>query len=493
MSRQSILVVDDDRTVLESLCDELGERYDVSAAHSGAEAVLALKTRRFDAVISDLRMPDMSGVEVLEEVRRRDHDTLRILLTGFLDDEARHAIMEEDAPFKVAKPWHDNIDVTLMRGFELLEERRRLEESLGDALETSGADDELAGAEGLVGVATVVMRLLQSVHGVTSGSVWLEVPGGGRHTVAEFGALNALRELRRGEWRLDDLLTVDSAAHIEVRGGGTGGKQVAQVLVSRARRWAGEDPAVLLARRASIDSEARNRLMALTRRAALGSMAASVYHEIASVFQGLQISLDDLSLPPVRKLLQADPETQESLDQACELADRAVALFRSLRNFMHSGPPEHRRQDVGELVRQSLAICSSSFRRRVLIDAPAISPVFTDGDGALLIQVLVNLLRNAVDASPPNGMVSITCSADEHQIRISVTDDGDGVPEVVRGHLFEPFRTTKAVGAGTGLGLAFSAQVVREHGGTLTYERCVGRGARFVVTLLRQRELANAA
>jgi len=492
MPRQSILVVDDDQTVLESLCDELGERYEVSSAHSGTEAVAALQSRRFDAVISDLRMPDMSGVEVLDAVRRQDHDAVRILLTGFLDEEARVAILEEDAPFKVSKPWHDAIDVTLRRGFEQRAERRRLEESLSDALETSGADDELAGAEGLVGVGTVLMRLLQSVHGVTSGSAWVEVPGG-VHTVAEFGGLLALGDLRRGEWILEDTLTADGASHVQIRGTGSGGKQVAQVLVSRARRWAGEDPAVLLARRASIDVEARNRLMALTRRAALGSMAASVYHEIASVFQGLQISLDELSLPPVRQMLAADPDTQESLDQACLLADRAVALFSSLRNFMHSGPPEHRRHEVGELVKQALAICSSSFRRRVRVESTASAAYFTDGDGALLIQVLVNLLRNAVDASPPNGVVSIHVSADEQQIRISVTDDGEGVPELMRAHLFEPFRTTKAVGAGTGLGLAFSAQVVREHGGALTYERCVGRGARFVVTLSRQQQLASAA
>jgi len=113
------------------------------------------------------------------------------------------------------------------------------------------------------------------------------------------------------------------------------------------------------------------------------------------------------------------------------------------------------------------------------------APVWTKVDPTLLRVVLGNLIGNALDvvaahATSDGGFVRIVLDADQSQARVRVTDDGPGVPEAFRSHLFEPFRTTKP--SGTGLGLALSRRIARAHGGDLVLETST-IGASFLLTL----------
>lgn len=84
MKTARILVVDDDDHVREALVDELSESYRVEAVASGTEAIDVLAHRQYDVVISDLKMPDLDGLEVLEFARKHQRDVVRVLLTGYL-------------------------------------------------------------------------------------------------------------------------------------------------------------------------------------------------------------------------------------------------------------------------------------------------------------------------------------------------------------------------------------------------------------------------
>jgi signal transduction histidine kinase len=110
---------------------------------------------------------------------------------------------------------------------------------------------------------------------------------------------------------------------------------------------------------------------------------------------------------------------------------------------------------------------------------PALSKVRADRDQVL--QVVLNLVLNAVDAAPPGGEIRLSADADAPEaVRILVEDDGPGVPAAVRERIFDPFFTTKA--GGTGLGLSISQGIVARHGGSLRVEE-TGTGTRAVVTL----------
>ena len=100
--------------------------------------------------------------------------------------------------------------------------------------------------------------------------------------------------------------------------------------------------------------------------------------------------------------------------------------------------------------------------------ATAVRPVLARGDAALLEQILLNLIKNAIEALPPGGRVRLTTGSEQGMAFIVVADDGPGLSPEVQADLFNPFTTTKGPG-GTGLGLVVSRRLARALGGELAY------------------------
>ena len=210
MPRHRILIVDDDIDVRESLEDELRSAYDVVAAKNGNDAIQSLGESAYDAVISDLRMPDVSGLEVLEYARKVHPEIVRILLTGFLDDEARRATRSSSetdfGPIRIAKPWHDELDSTMRHALEQRDIRRSLQASVAEAVVHGSIDDELAAQEGLVGIARVLVAHSRAVSGVTSLLVSVAMDGQ-RHVLAEF-----CDPVAHADWHLSEYFSADGPA-----------------------------------------------------------------------------------------------------------------------------------------------------------------------------------------------------------------------------------------------------------------------------------------
>ena len=104
-------------------------------------------------------------------------------------------------------------------------------------------------------------------------------------------------------------------------------------------------------------------------------------------------------------------------------------------------------------------------------------------DADQIHRVLVNLVKNAIEASPRDSTVRLELLDHPDHIELAILDRGPGIPEEIADRIFEPFFTTKAPGAGTGLGLPISYRIVSAHGGSLRAENRPGGGARFVVEL----------
>ena len=108
---------------------------------------------------------------------------------------------------------------------------------------------------------------------------------------------------------------------------------------------------------------------------------------------------------------------------------------------------------------------------------------FVTADEQRLLQILINLLSNARDASPIQGKVSIESRLLGEYVAISISDDGSGIPEQLREQVFEPFFTTKEPGEGTGLGLPLVYSIVNELGGKVSISDQTTGGAKITVTL----------
>ena len=178
-----------------------------------------------------------------------------------------------------------------------------------------------------------------------------------------------------------------------------------------------------------------------------------------------------------------DPVDRESLETATAAATDAVAVLRSLSQgatprVSYATEPV----DLNELVTRALGMARPRARGKEIQLAVRESPedVNVRADPLLMREVITNLMNNAIDAAPPGGRVTATAGRRGGRPYFSIADDGPGISDEHRHHLFEPHFTTKE--GGTGLGLFMSYGIVREHQGHLTYTGS-SRGAVFTVTL----------
>jgi PAS domain S-box-containing protein len=205
------------------------------------------------------------------------------------------------------------------------------------------------------------------------------------------------------------------------------------------------------------------------RLASIGRLAAGVAHEIGNPLTGISSLAQNL-----RK--GDDPElARERADDILEQARRIEGIVKSLLAFGHAGeaqraddPARVERLGAAELVGEALRLVRLDPASREIAWDNACEPSHAMlGDRRQLLQVLVNLLTNARDASPAGGHVTIASALEGGRVLLRVTDEGGGIPAAVRARLFDPFVTTKPVGQGTGLGLSVAYGIVQNHGGEI--------------------------
>ncbi|APE43281.1 two-component system sensor histidine kinase [Sulfitobacter alexandrii] len=215
--------------------------------------------------------------------------------------------------------------------------------------------------------------------------------------------------------------------------------------------------------------------------AALGEMSAAVSHELNQPLAAMKTYLAG-----ARLLLRRNrpEEALSSFGRIDDLIERMGAITRQLKSYARKGQEAFSPVDMGAALASSLSMMEPQLRQRqvqisrILPDAP----VMVMGDRMRIEQVMVNLLRNALDAtkSERNPQVEIMLSAGE-TATLTVRDNGPGIEDLDA--LFEPFYTTKQPGDGVGLGLAISSGIVSDLGGRLTARNGQGGGAVFEMQL----------
>lgn len=219
--------------------------------------------------------------------------------------------------------------------------------------------------------------------------------------------------------------------------------------------------------------------------ASLGVLAAGVAHEIRNPLTSIKARAFTLS----RLLRHNSDEHGDAVVISSEIA-RLERIVDDFLRFSKPTPPCPSLVQSGSTFRELAALLGPDLERRQLrIDVAATDDTAFPADPGQLRQVLLNLLRNAMDASKPGDV--ITLSATRGTIRIerevvpvmtlAVSDRGTGIPPEVQRRLFDPFFTTKP--SGTGLGLSISARIVEAHGGSLAYQTVPNRGTTFFVHL----------
>ncbi|MBU1000979.1 MAG: PAS domain S-box protein [Proteobacteria bacterium] len=186
-------------------------------------------------------------------------------------------------------------------------------------------------------------------------------------------------------------------------------------------------------------------------------------------------------------------DVMSSIGESLEGIDRIAAIVRSVKQFANPGPEEKVSIDLNALVRNTVIVSTNEWKylADLTMELDETLPLVPCVAGQLN-QVLLNLIVNAAQAigarvetqDYPKGEIRISTSHEPGRVFVEVTDNGGGIPQEVREHVFRPFFTTKAPGKGTGQGLAISQTVIREtHQGELTFETMEGQGTTFRIAL----------
>jgi signal transduction histidine kinase len=223
--------------------------------------------------------------------------------------------------------------------------------------------------------------------------------------------------------------------------------------------------------------ESQERLMHSERFAAVGEAAAYVSHEIKNplmVIGGLARQ--------VERRLEGEPETREKLQVIQKEVKRLETFLGDLRDFTRPALPVKQKIDLNQVVREVEALMLEAAREKGISLGEKLDPVpFLEADPNQLKQVLLNLIKNALEATEAHGQIFLSTGFQDGQAWFAVRDTGKGMAPEVLENIFHPFFTTKD--KGTGLGLAVIHKIITDHRGSIQVDSTPDHGTTFLIRL----------
>lgn len=504
-----VLIIDDEQDIREVTALTLIDAgYRVETAAEGAEGLARCEGFKPRIVITDIRMPGMDGIQVLETIKRRFPDTEVIVATAFGEMDTAIRALQLDASDYITKPIHtDAMMVALERARrryqtrqELKDHTRRLEKGLSrtrQQLEDTVAYQQRlieSSMDGILGCdadgkVVAFNRSMEQMLGIDRAGVLH------RERLEYFFNPTEYRRFRDdlaapGYGGNDRLMLYETC--LQDHRNRPVPVQLSATVLMEETRIAGLVCFLRDQRRIHrLQQEMADqvRLLHQDKMMSLGRLAASVAHEINNPLSGIlnyiRLMLRTLGKGP----LSADKQNQFTryLEVVETETDRCSAIVSSLLTFSRRSPISVGPVSINEIVNRSIMLARHKLElgdinlaTRISDDLPEVS-----GDINQLQQCLLNLIFNAVDAMPDGGTLTLSTTSEEapDTVVVKVTDTGNGIPKEEIRHIFEPFYTTKHEGHGVGLGLSTTYGIIERHGGTLSAYSPAGQGATFEIRL----------
>lgn len=239
--------------------------------------------------------------------------------------------------------------------------------------------------------------------------------------------------------------------------------------------------------------EYRTSLLQAQKMEAIGTMATGIAHDFNNMLTGI-IGYSELA-----EAKTTEPHVKQQIGKVVDIAAKAAELTRQILLIGRKLPPQRKPLDINQVVEDSLSMFRRMVEENIEIKLSLKSRLpLIFADASQLTQVLMNLILNARDAMPEGGVLKIKtsefyayedyCSNNANAIPgryvvLYISDTGDGIPEKIKHRIFEPFFTTKQNGKGTGLGLAVTYSIVKNHGGWINIYSEPGMGTEFKIYL----------
>jgi len=474
--KPKILLVDDEKRFIDSLSNILGHyEYDCTKAFSGTMAINLLQQSRYDVAILDVGLPDMSGCDIAEFIKKFCARTTAIMLTGQNTVETAVRSIKLGAYDFLKKPINHDI---LLKTIEKALEHNKLTKDLGVSEKRFQALAEAAW-EGIV--------IHEDGKIIEVNSRFLEIFG------------YSLQDIANG-LSVEEIFTPNSSSDVKKYFTGTDLKsfdilgvrkdrtQFPIEVKSRIIDYVDRPARVLALRDISTRVQAEREKLALQKKLAkanklnaLGLMAGSVAHDLNNILTAV-VSYPDLLL------MQMSPEDKHytEIKKIQDAGKRAAAVVSDLVSIARGSIQQTSLGNLNDIIQTHLSSIEHSER---LAKYPKVT-ITTDLQHGLydmycshqhIHKILLNLIGNALEAVKDSGLIHISTQnclfsnpvsakksllGNGDYIKLMVSDDGPGISDEDRERIFDPFYSTKKMGkSGTGLGLAVVWNTVREHNG----------------------------
>ncbi len=533
-SKLHILLVEDnpaDARLVQLALEGAGEHgLEITHVERLSKAIDALDTGDFDGALLDMSLPDATGMEAVTAVNDSQPDMPIVVLSGQQDEQVALEAVRSGAQDYLVKGFTDGAliarsvryaverkraEVELRKMRDELEQRVRertanltranqaLHEEVLQRLETEAALKQQRDFVGTVldtvsalvvvldieGRITAFNRACELLTGrqadeVRGIPVWqvLGLAEEAGPLQALFESLIARREMGRPEVRC-------LAADGEIR-------YIAWTVVLIHAEQGDVDYIICTGTDITEQKHAaeleRQRMLELAHTArvgTLGEMATQLAHELNQPLTAIA-GFSAASLRLMQMGQWEGEDMREALRSIQRQAERAGEIIRRMRGFVRKAEFKRQILELGELTRDAVRFTEVEARwaaTTVTLDAAQDLPL-VEGDAILIEQVILNLVRNAIDAlkalpegEPREIRIDLQADSQASEVRISVSDNGPGLTEEEVAQVFDPFYTTKE--AGMGMGLAICQTIVQSHGGRLSVRSQPGDGAVFTFTL----------
>ncbi len=483
MTSARILIVEDERIVAKDLTRRLRSvGYDVAGwVVRGEDAVSRAAEEHPDVVLMDIKLSgDMDGIEAAERIRL-DHGVPIIYLTAFADDEILERAKVTEPAGYLLKPFsveelRSAIEMALYKG-EMEKRLRESEERYRTLFRETRDPMFIADADcRIVDANPAFAGLLAANPSDLSGAAL----GDFLHDTAQWGHV------------LDYMRREGSAQDMEIVIRRKDGVELDCLLTAILRRdaegrivqWEGTIRDITQFKK---DQELTIQTQRL---AALGEMAGSVAHHFNNL---LQVVMSSAELGLMSRQGGSAKDVEQNLEDILESARSGAQIVRRLQDFARvrtsDGSAERELLDLSAVARRCLKLLKPLIEaeaakrgREITLDTHLDEGCYVRGYEKELFDVIMSLLKNAEEALPEGGNISVRTRLEDGNVVLTVRDDGVGIPEEHLPRIFDPFWTTKGY-QGTGMGLSVSFGAVRRHGGSIETESRAGEGTAFHVIL----------
>lgn len=451
----------------------------------------ALESEEIDLVLSDYSMNGFDGVSAMLLARERRPKLPFLFVSGTLGEERALAAVQQGAWDCISKENLSRLVSSVRLAVNNRDENRRREESEEKVREQAALLDK---AQDAIFVADVRGRILYWNRSAEQLYGWSadDAVGLPLETLATEEAIpdtqRAFERTReRGEW-------IGELRHRTK----SGGRVVVESRWTLVRADDGQPRSIFIINTdLTKRKESERSLLRAQRLESIGSLAGGIAHDLnnvlAPILLGVQILRDRIQ----------DNQCDGILTTIESSAERGIEMIRQVLSFARGSEGKLTRVALPELLDELTRFTQETFPRNIEVCSQVPGDLWAVmGDATQIYQVLMNLLVNARDALSSGGRVNVraeniffnqgdpklgACEPGSY-VKLTVEDNGPGVPEHLHEKIFEPFFTTKADGQGTGLGLSTLVKIVENHDGFVCLESAPGQGASFRVYIPAQAE-----